>query len=111
MLDFIGSQLKNPCLVDKNPFFSMDPTGGTPIVLWLCMSNVFLSRNGTLECEHREIVTVTAKQYLAVAENVLQALFPGLPLSTFADGGERNSFAVYIKDDDDALVEARTHSC
>jgi hypothetical protein len=60
---------------------------------------------------HKEIVTVTAKQYLAVAENVLQTLFPDLPLSSFSDRDERSSFAVYIKDDDDAYVERRTHSC
>ena len=79
--------------------------------MWLCMSESRLIHNVATPAVEREIVTVTAKQYLAVAENVLQTLFPDLPLSTFSDRDETSSIAVYIKDDDDAYVERRSHSC
>ena len=49
-----------------------------------------------------EIVLVTVKQYLAVADDVLRKLFPELPASFWAHNGQYPSCSVYIKEDDDS---------
>jgi hypothetical protein len=50
-------------------------------------------------------------QQLIIAIRGRARLFTDLPLSTFSDSDQRSSFAVYIKDDEDAYVERRAHSC
>jgi phage gp37-like protein len=47
-----------------------------------------------------EMVVVTVKQYLAVADDVLRKLFPELPASFWAHSGQYPYCSVHIKDDD-----------
>jgi hypothetical protein len=76
------------------------------------MSNCLTDDLVTLRDDGKEIVIVTAKQYLAVAESVLRVLFPEVPSSSFSDNDEETNFAVYIADDEcDAYLERRIHSC
>jgi hypothetical protein len=61
------------------------------------------TRNGEdLLEDQEEIVLVTVKQYLAVADDVLRKLFPELPASFWAHSGQYPSCSVYIQDDDDS---------
>jgi hypothetical protein len=47
-----------------------------------------------------EIVLVTVKQYLAVADDVLRKLFPELPASFWAQGGQYPVCSVFINEDE-----------
>ena len=47
-----------------------------------------------------EMVVVTIRQYLAVADDVLRKLFPELPASFWAHGGQYPSCNVFIKEDE-----------
>ena len=60
-------------------------------------------RNGEgLPENEEEIVLVTVKQYLAVADDVLRKLFPELPASFWANSDQYPSCSVCIKEDDDS---------
>ena len=50
--------------------------------------------------DHEEIVVVTTKQYLAVADDFLRKLFPELSPNLLPRPG---AFTVFIKDDDHVL--------
>jgi hypothetical protein len=47
-----------------------------------------------------EMVVVTVKQYLAVADDVLRKLFPGLPASLWAQSAKYPTCSVFIKEDE-----------
>ena len=47
-----------------------------------------------------EMVVVTVKQYLAVADDVLRKLFPELPASFWAQSAQYPTCSVFIKEDE-----------
>jgi hypothetical protein len=47
-----------------------------------------------------EIVVVTVKQYLAVADDVLRKLFPELPASFWAHCAQYPTCSIFIKEDE-----------
>lgn len=47
-----------------------------------------------------EMVVVTVKQYLAVADDVLRKLFPELPASFWAHSAQYPTCSVFIKEDE-----------
>jgi hypothetical protein len=47
-----------------------------------------------------EMVVVTVKQYLAVADDVLRKLFPELPATFWAQSAQYPTCSVFIKEDD-----------
>jgi hypothetical protein len=56
----------------------------------------------------QEIVTVTSKQYAAVAEDVLRRLFPEEGHSSLADC-DQPAFTVFVKDDEYLMRRYRLH--
>lgn len=55
--------------------------------------------DGSLEVPG-EIVVVTVKQYLAVADDVLRKLFPELPSSFWTQSAQYPTCSVFIKEDE-----------
>ena len=47
-----------------------------------------------------EMVVVTVKQYLAVADDVLRKLFPELPATFWAQSAQYPTCSVFIKEDE-----------
>jgi len=65
------------------------------------MSGFSFSNNLSFSCEDREeIVIVTSKQYLAVADDFLRELFPELTPDRLSNPGP---FTVFITDDECVL--------
>ena len=65
------------------------------------MTNLRSTRNveDLLE-DQGEIVVVTVKQYLAVADDLLRKLFPELPPSFWAQSAQYPTCSVFIKEDE-----------
>ena len=76
-------------------------SNGTPFVLTAVMSTSPFpyDRQDALD-PPQEIVLVTVKQYLAVADHLLSQLFPNLPDSFWADTGRYPNCIVCIKGED-----------
>jgi hypothetical protein len=90
-------------MLDRQPQFRAAGSYGTLVVFTPLVSTMHSTRNGEdfLE-DQEEIVLVTVKQYLAVADDVLRKLFPELPASFWANSGQYPCCSVYIKDDDNS---------
>src|ERR1700730_12799652 len=74
---------------------------GTQVVLSTFVTTLRSTRNGEVfAVEQGEIVLVTVKQYLAVADDLRSRLFPELPPSFWAHSGQYPSCSVCIRDDD-----------
>ena len=65
------------------------------------MTTLRSTRNGEgLPGDQGEIVLVTVKQYLAVADDVLRKLFPELPWSFWAQSAQYPTCSVFINEDE-----------
>jgi len=74
---------------------------GTRVVFSPLVTTLRSTRNGEgLAAEQGQIVLVTVKQYLAVADDVLRKLFPELLPSLWADSAQYPACSVFIQEDE-----------
>lgn len=74
---------------------------GTPVVFSSFVTTLRSTRNAEELLELQgEMVVVTVKQYLAVADDVLRKLFPELPAGFWAHSAQYPTCSVFIKEDE-----------